>query len=149
MKKFLNESDKKKIISEKEKMIIESFANTFNKIKRIDENEINENNFDFDFPRKPVTNDDMGKWEERERMKYRIEARFNGLNIINSEDHNRRNEFGDGNLVIRTNGNLPPEIENKLSKLASENDWGFESFMDGLYLIHQGDFYNQKYQGSL
>jgi len=43
MKKFLNESDKKKIISEKEKMIIESFAKTFNKIKRIDENEINEN----------------------------------------------------------------------------------------------------------
>lgn len=42
MKKFLNESDKKKIISEKEKMIIESFAKTFNKIKRIDENEINE-----------------------------------------------------------------------------------------------------------
>jgi hypothetical protein len=43
MKKFLNESDKKKIISEKEKTIIESFAKTFNKIKRIDENEIKEN----------------------------------------------------------------------------------------------------------
>jgi hypothetical protein len=43
MKKiFLNESEKKKLISEKEKMIIESFAKTFNKIKRIDENEINE-----------------------------------------------------------------------------------------------------------
>jgi hypothetical protein len=41
MKKiFLNESEKRKLISEKEKMIIESFAKTFNKIKRIDENEI-------------------------------------------------------------------------------------------------------------
>ena len=41
MKKiFLNESEKRKLISEKEKMIIESFAKTFNKIKRVDENEI-------------------------------------------------------------------------------------------------------------
>jgi hypothetical protein len=40
MKKFLTEADKKKIISEKEKMIIESFSKTFNKIKRIDENEL-------------------------------------------------------------------------------------------------------------
>ena len=37
---ILTEADKKKIVSEKEKAIIESFANTFNKIKRIDENEI-------------------------------------------------------------------------------------------------------------
>ena len=37
---FLTETDKKKIISEKERMIIESFAKIFNKIKRIDENEI-------------------------------------------------------------------------------------------------------------
>lgn len=43
MKKiFLNESEKRKLISEKEKMIIESFSKTFNKIKRIDENEIND-----------------------------------------------------------------------------------------------------------
>jgi hypothetical protein len=42
MKKiFLNESEKRKLISEKEKMIIESFAKNFNKIKRVDENEIN------------------------------------------------------------------------------------------------------------
>ena len=42
MKKIiLSESDKKKIISEKEKAIIENFAKTFNKNKRIDENEIN------------------------------------------------------------------------------------------------------------
>lgn len=41
MKKiFLNESEKRKLISEKEKMIIESFAKTYNKIKRIYENEI-------------------------------------------------------------------------------------------------------------
>jgi hypothetical protein len=41
MKKiFLNESERLKLISEKEKEITESFAKTFNKIKRIDENEI-------------------------------------------------------------------------------------------------------------
>jgi hypothetical protein len=41
---FLTETDKKKIISEKERMIIETFAKNFNKIKRIDENEIEANN---------------------------------------------------------------------------------------------------------
>ena len=39
-KKFLTESDRKKIVSDKEKAILESFAKTFNKIKRIDENEV-------------------------------------------------------------------------------------------------------------
>lgn len=48
MKKFLTEADKKKIISDKEKAIIESFAKTFNKIKRIDENQINEIDDDFE-----------------------------------------------------------------------------------------------------
>jgi hypothetical protein len=42
-KEFLTEAKRKAIISEKEKAIIESFTKTFNKIKRIDENEINEN----------------------------------------------------------------------------------------------------------
>lgn len=41
-KEFLTEAKRKAIISEKEKAIIESFTKTFNKIKRIDENEINE-----------------------------------------------------------------------------------------------------------
>lgn len=41
MKKLiLNESDKKVIISAREKAIMESFAKTFNSIKRIDENEV-------------------------------------------------------------------------------------------------------------
>jgi len=41
-KEFLTEAKRKAIIADKEKIIIESFAKTFNKIKRIDENEINE-----------------------------------------------------------------------------------------------------------
>jgi hypothetical protein len=45
---FLTETDKKKIISEKERMIIETFAKNFNKIKRIDENEIEANNLNSD-----------------------------------------------------------------------------------------------------
>ena len=40
-KEFLTEAKRKAIIADKEKAIIESFAKTFNKIKRIDENEIN------------------------------------------------------------------------------------------------------------
>ncbi len=43
-KKFLTESDRKAIISDKEKAILESFAKTFNKIKRIDENELGTSN---------------------------------------------------------------------------------------------------------
>jgi hypothetical protein len=39
---ILTEAERKAIISDKEKAIIESFAKTFNKIKRLDENSINE-----------------------------------------------------------------------------------------------------------
>ena len=42
MKKILTEAKRKAIIADKEKAIVESFARVFNKIKRIDENEINE-----------------------------------------------------------------------------------------------------------
>ena len=41
-KEFLNEAKRKAIIADKEKAIIESFAKTFNKIKRINENELTE-----------------------------------------------------------------------------------------------------------
>jgi hypothetical protein len=43
-KDFLTEAKRKAIIADKEKAILESFAKTFNKIKRIDENEVNANN---------------------------------------------------------------------------------------------------------
>ena len=92
----------------------------------------------------PSTNNDSWKWEDRERMKHRIEAKFYNhnprLKLINSEDHNRHSEFGNGNLVIVTNQSSP-ELEYKLQKLASENGWGFESFLDGLYLMYQGNGY--------
>jgi len=42
-KEFLTEAKRKEIIADKEKVIIESFAKMFNRIKRIDENEISEN----------------------------------------------------------------------------------------------------------
>jgi hypothetical protein len=41
-KEFLTEAKRKAIISDKEKAIIESFVKTFNKIKRLDENEISQ-----------------------------------------------------------------------------------------------------------
>jgi len=40
MKKILTESQRKALITEREQAIIESFAKTFNSIKRIDENEL-------------------------------------------------------------------------------------------------------------
>ena len=47
MKKILlNESERKAIISEREKAIVESFAKQFNRIKRVDENEIKEGDGD-------------------------------------------------------------------------------------------------------
>ena len=45
-KEFLTEAKRKAIIADKEKAILESFAKTFNKIKRIDENEIASDNVD-------------------------------------------------------------------------------------------------------
>ena len=45
-KQFLTESDRKQILADTEKAILESFANTFNKIKRADENEINDINLE-------------------------------------------------------------------------------------------------------
>jgi hypothetical protein len=41
-KQFLNESDRKQILADKEKAILENFAKTFNSIKRIDEFELKE-----------------------------------------------------------------------------------------------------------
>jgi hypothetical protein len=41
-KQFLTEAKRKEIIADKERVIIESFAKMFNRIKRIDENEIKE-----------------------------------------------------------------------------------------------------------
>jgi hypothetical protein len=43
-KQFLTESDRKQILADKEKAILESFTKTFNKIKRVDEAEITEDN---------------------------------------------------------------------------------------------------------
>jgi hypothetical protein len=43
-KEFLTEAKRKAIIADKEKVIIESFAKMFNRIKRIDENEIGGDN---------------------------------------------------------------------------------------------------------
>jgi hypothetical protein len=42
-KQFLTEADRKQILADKEKSILESFASTFNKIKRLDEAEITPN----------------------------------------------------------------------------------------------------------
>jgi hypothetical protein len=41
-KEFLTEAKRKAIIADKEKAILESFVKTFNKIKRLDENEISQ-----------------------------------------------------------------------------------------------------------
>ena len=65
MKKILlNEAEKKALILEREKAIVKSFAKTFNTIKRIDENEINENLIPFEIPSWAVTSlingDDSG-----------------------------------------------------------------------------------------
>jgi hypothetical protein len=43
-KQFLTESDRKQILADKEKAILENFAKTFNSIKRVDEAEITEDN---------------------------------------------------------------------------------------------------------
>ena len=46
-KRVITESEKREIIEHKEKAILESFASTFNKIKRVDENKLAEGSEDF------------------------------------------------------------------------------------------------------
>lgn len=251
-KEFLTEAKRKAIIADKEKVIIESFAKMFNRIKRIDENEINEeidplayvsskisevvrendgpnaksltlkfkdgsemylfqnlrlgkryhipseydghryeayglyrllanivynywdvykhfdnmaidddseeslNELEFDIPRKPVTDNDFARVVERDRLKQDIDYHIHvkkdlrELELSNSEQHPRFDEFGDGNLVVETNsGALSPEEENLLVKIARNRGFNIESFIDGLYLIFIGNYYGDRFQGSL
>jgi hypothetical protein len=96
MKKiFLNESERLKLISEKEKMIIESFAKTFNKIKRIDENEMNEidwdraadrfysDPYDREDPDAEVTSVENGGYDEDNFPQYDFSANY-GYGTVSS-----------------------------------------------------------------
>ncbi len=59
-KEFLTETKRKQIIANKEKAIIENFVKTFNKIKRIDESEIEKHDFDDFEERRPYV-DNQGR----------------------------------------------------------------------------------------
>tara|TARA_R110001592_G_scaffold26307_1_gene98641 strand:+ start:2599 stop:3267 length:669 start_codon:yes stop_codon:yes gene_type:complete len=59
--RILTESQKRQIIENKEKAILESFASTFNRIKRIDESEINENEEKLSPQEKKVLDDIMSE----------------------------------------------------------------------------------------
>ena len=116
MKKFLNESDKKKIISEKEKMIIESFAKTFNKIKRIDENEIKQN--------------DHEDWELEDRKeKYDINPEITPSELYGDE-------------ISENEGTLSPEEQKILNDILNESDMLNEGIFDSV--IEKVKSYAQK-----
>ena len=117
-KEFLTEAKRKAIISDKEKAIIESFAKTFNKIKRIDENEINEfeeenkvysnrQEFDMDYekeylnpqidPSELYSDDDEiseneGLVDTRTTLAYRLVKQIAG--ILKDEIHTAPDEYG-------------------------------------------------------
>ncbi len=87
MKKiFLTEADRKKIISDREKAIVESFAKTFNKIKRLDENEIGGEDYDltendrgvsYEFYYDGIVNDNDIVYDTIQKIK----DEYNGLGI--------------------------------------------------------------------
>ncbi len=95
-KEFLTEAKRKAIIADKEKAILESFAKTFNKIKRVDENEIGGEDYDltendrgvsYEFYYDGIVNDDYIVYDTIQKIK----DEYNGLGI----------GFGhDGELII-------------------------------------------------
>lgn len=117
-KQFLTEAKRKAIIADKEKAILESFAKTFNKIKRIDENEINEfeeenkvysnrQEFDMDYekeylnpqidPSELYSDDDEiseneGLVDTRTTLAYRLVKQIAG--ILKNEMYNEPDEYG-------------------------------------------------------
>jgi uncharacterized protein YbaR (Trm112 family) len=86
-KKFLTQSDRKNIISEREKTILESFANTFNKIKRIDENEVLEN-----YNNNVSENDNQSLVDARTSLAYKIVQKIG--NILKDEMVREPDEYG-------------------------------------------------------
>ena len=83
-KKFLTEADRKKAISEKEKAILENFAKSFNKIKRIDENEVSEAKALPSDWKNPISHEEFVKIAKEKGYKTKEEAaealglRYNG-----------------------------------------------------------------------
>jgi hypothetical protein len=116
MKKiFLTESERKALIIEREKAIINNFAKIFNSIKRIDENKINESNelLDFDIPEwalsSLINGDDSGLENDNIR---KIEAFITRVT----------SEYGNANFIlgdIEGEDNLGFKHSNDIDNLGS------------------------------
>ena len=110
-KEFLTEAKRKAIILEKEKAIIESFAKTFNKIKRIDENEISEDNFQTQ-DNENTTPMIMGDLEYKilegylEAAIWTEEEQLDGASINDLSDEARKSANNDVIIFIEKAGDL-------------------------------------------
>ena len=94
-KQFLTEAKRKEIIADKERVIIESFAKMFNRIKRIDENDLNEidwdraadnyysNPHDEDVPNAEVSEIKNGGYDKENYPKYDFSANY-GYGTVSS-----------------------------------------------------------------
>lgn len=106
-KQFLTEAKRKEIIADKEKVIIESFAKMFNRIKRIDENEIKEYD-NYNYPA-GADADSNAPWHQNDR---------------DSEYEYRKGKFEDSGSVNR---NYDGPIENE--KLVLNSTDGGECYV--------------------
>jgi hypothetical protein len=113
---ILTESERKTIIANKEKAIIESFAKTFNKIKRIDENEIKENNYE--------------DWElEDRKQQHGIHPEIDPSELYDDE-------------ISENEGSLSPEEQKILNDILNESDMLNEGMFDSV--IEKVKSYAQK-----
>ena len=134
MKKIiLTEADKKQIVSAKEKAIMESFAKTFNKIKRLDENELNENGY------RPIAIGDVIEFPNGKIYKIGQSADGNGINgcmgfyLSAGQDSSGPNRFAINYLVreCMKNGDKieiymkykAPKLEEVEGLFSEEKEW--------------------------
>lgn len=149
MKKiFLNEAEKQKIIADKEKVIMESFAKTYNKIKRIDENQINEYGLTDNISKMVkdyVISIESGNDSDGEKLKIKFKDDSEIFLIKKNNEVTVNLPVTDDNLANFFNRNLPSSnddmqfIFGKLNQEATQNPKANEK---GLKI----DLSSEKYQ---
>jgi hypothetical protein len=101
MKKILNESQKRALILEREKAIVENFSKTFNKIKRIDENEVNEyGRFDYD---REINNDPRAPFNQVDQPEFKSFEILDDSNVMDEIYIQLKNEAGGTSIASLEN----------------------------------------------
>jgi hypothetical protein len=154
MKKLiLTESDKKQILAQKEKAILESFANTFNKIKRIDENELKEyDNYNYPAGADADPNAPWNQDDYETQYEYR-NGELDDVNVLDKnysgpiENQKLELRSTDGGTCIVTMGQIFKELnvpQNIIEKIKANNTT-HQDFLTATEIKNQTGKYPEEY----